>query len=509
MTLLPYYTAFQPPAMRTHARDALRCGNTDGLLVRLGMAAFRAGRITRLRFCHLCLAEMRVRHGEYYWRRVHQLPSVLVCPDHCCLLQQSTVDLAGHSRHAFVHASRENCPWHARPLLRDLATTERAVLVRLAKSSAALLLDPGLAQSFRDWTSWYRRKMLGAGLAVSPTRMKQAELAARMRNHLVECLSALPDVMDGDRFAGDWLAAMVRKHRKATHPLYHLLLQDLLQHCDAHASPFGQSPWACRNPLAEHRNQDVVTGFEQHRNHGHAVGVFSCTCGYVYTRSFHEQTQTLGPPRFLRYGPLLKPALQKAIRSGCSLREIARRLDIDPKTVVRLANDLGLANPWKAYPRERRLEATVASKGVVTDVHERQRDELQRRNMRDRGPRLNWGAMDIALSEQVRQASLKIRDRLPPVRVTVAEIERDVAKRCWFAKRSNKLPRTLACLKAETESIEDFQQRRVGFVLGEFCNQEVPLVPWRVMRVAGLTVRHLPMIAARIAVWNQPRRAAA
>lgn len=78
MTLLPYYTAFQPPAMRAHARDALRCGNTDGLLVRLGMAAFRAGRITRLRFCHLCLEEMRVRYGEYYWRRVHHLPSVLV-----------------------------------------------------------------------------------------------------------------------------------------------------------------------------------------------------------------------------------------------------------------------------------------------------------------------------------------------------------------------------------------------------------------------------------------------
>ena len=80
LTLLPYYTGFQPEGVSRRARIAMKSGQTDGLFDRLGMAAFRVGRVTRLRFCPECLREMQARYGETYWRRDRQLPGVLLCP---------------------------------------------------------------------------------------------------------------------------------------------------------------------------------------------------------------------------------------------------------------------------------------------------------------------------------------------------------------------------------------------------------------------------------------------
>ena len=117
LTLLPYYTGFQPEGVSRRARIAMKSGQTDGLFVRLGMAAFRVGRVTRLRFCPECLREMQARYGETYWRRDHQLPGVLVCPEHGCPLRASGVSTTAWSRHVFVPADRMACPWNAPALM--------------------------------------------------------------------------------------------------------------------------------------------------------------------------------------------------------------------------------------------------------------------------------------------------------------------------------------------------------------------------------------------------------
>ena len=66
--------------------------------------------------------------------------------------------------------------------------------------------------------------------------------------------------------------------------------------------------------------------------------MFTCSCGYVYTRSFHPDTGKVGAPRFQAFDPSLAPVLREMVRAGYALREIARRLEIDPKTVIKLAS---------------------------------------------------------------------------------------------------------------------------------------------------------------------------
>src|SRR5574343_1815133 len=89
-TLFPYYLAFQPADVRKRVLRALIGGSLAGLHLLLGLAP-AASRVRQLRFCPECVLEMERTHGEPYWRRTHQLPGVLLCPDHGVILRSSAI----------------------------------------------------------------------------------------------------------------------------------------------------------------------------------------------------------------------------------------------------------------------------------------------------------------------------------------------------------------------------------------------------------------------------------
>lgn len=501
LTLLPYYMAFQSSAVRSMVRARLRRGEVDGLHVKLGMAAFRAGRVTRLRFCRACLEEMELRQGEGYWRRVHQLPGVLICPDHGITLQESDVLLTGCSRHSFVTPDQGNCPPTAYALAAD--ANSFVLLQRVARASAALLERTREGRSPEAWTMHYRAWMESVGLAFSSRRMKLADLDQGLRHHFGAVLSLLPGVMDGDRFAGDWPAALLHRRHKARHPLLHLLLEDFLTaRSPAPApAPFGVGPWPCRNPLHGRSNSRHATLREVHSNRDHVVGVFACSCGYAYTRSYHAETQQVGPPRFQSYGPRLVPELRRCLDEHWSLRAIGRRLALDPSTVVRLAAAAGLATPWTSRP----ARASRSSQGRPLQPSALCRRAMRPQGARQRAGRIDWPQRDQMLVERVAAAAGQIRAQRPPVRVTTARIERQLGVRGWIEKRRAKLPLTNRRLQQLSESLLEFQRRRIAWVADEVDHDGLARVPWRVMRRAGLTAKHLPMIASILTRMDQRR----
>lgn len=488
LTLLPYYVAFQPPDVQAEARTRLREGRVNGLHLKLGLAAFRAGRVTRLRFCRACLEDMSARYGEAYWRRVHQLPSVLVCPDHGMVLKESTVHLVRHSRHGYAVPSNETCPLDAPPLV--IGAVLPSVLLRIAGASAALLEDPGQARSSNEWTAHYRAWMETAGLAYSARRMNLEELDLGLRRHLGVAPYMFLGVMDGDRFAGDWPAVLLHRHHRAMHPLFHLLLQDFLAQREPRKQQFGSGHWSCRNPLHQHPEAGCVTIRDVHRNHGHDVGVFACTCGFIYTRSYLSDTKCLGPPKFQVYGPLLVPAVRRLLLEHQSLREIARRLELDPKTVVRLTRVEGIRTSWTLR------RSAVPSASRPRAVRQRMHSDRVTRGCtaHPRGTRVDWAQRDRMLVEQVLRAAVRIRTCEPPVRASTAQIERQLGVRDWIPKRRTKLPLTTSCLAQMAEPLEAFQNRRAAWITDEMDREGMVLSPWRVMRRSGLTAKHLPMI---------------
>jgi hypothetical protein len=92
-----------------------------------------------------------------------------------------------------------------------------------------------------------------------------------------------------------------------------------------------------------------------------------------------------------------------------------------------------------------------------------------------------------------------IRTAAPPVRVTPTEIERRYFHRDWYRRRRAKLPATSEALDAATESVLQFQSRRLKWAIGKLYEESVSLSAWRVLKLAGLRSSWMPLAESSIA----------
>lgn len=507
LTLFPYLTAFQPPSVQAKVRQAMMRGEVENLHVRLGLTASRVGSTGRLRFCSRCTQAMIANHGELYWHRDHQLSSVLVCPEHGCLLLESNVSFVQNSRYEYIAATHENCPQHARPVIPVADQATLSHLQCLARLSAELLDNPPKPRTFAGWTAFYRDRMIEIRLTHSDDRMDQQRFYQEFMAFYGRTLELLPGVLEGKEFSGNWLKAMVRKHRKASHPIYHLLLQNFLAQSDLaqrdqHVSLFGAGPWECLNPLAEHRATSPIKDVIQHSNHGKITVVFTCACGYVYTRGFNSATGEIGPPRFQQYGPLLEPTLRKLMADSVSRRKIGQTLQLDPKTVLRLTRELisvGKSGqrivPSKDKSKRRPVKNANAGKTKESSAN----------NSKPASTRRDWGEIDRACIAKISLLPAPLLKESPPVRITFAELDRRIGKRDWLLTHQHLLPQTKAFLDHTLESLENFQLRRIRWAIQELELGGGPVKAWQVLRKTGLrSTDYLERIKAELEVYPVP-----
>lgn len=93
-TMFPYYGLFLPRERRQEAFRAMvnSTGNFHNLLP---LPKSKNGKARHLRYCPLCATQDRVRYGEAYWHRIHQMIESQVCPVHRCYLLDSSVMISG------------------------------------------------------------------------------------------------------------------------------------------------------------------------------------------------------------------------------------------------------------------------------------------------------------------------------------------------------------------------------------------------------------------------------
>ncbi len=102
---------------------------------------------------------------------------------------------------------------------------------------------------------------------------------------------------------------------------------------------------------------------------------------------------------------------------------------------------------------------------------------------------MDWQAIDRDLAAALRRAAAELSGLALPVRITLAELERQIKRGGWIGRRRAKLPETAATLAAVTETVEAFQIRRIAWAWNEVEKAD-PTVPlWKVRRLAGLPDR--------------------
>ena len=134
-TLLPYYARFSRPSVIAAVRSDMWDGSVSRMRFRLGVDRSGPKRPKWLRSCAACAREDVDANGTSFWRRVHQLYGVVVCPDHEIALLEHSIDARAQKR--FI--SHEQAPQGKRVF----SPLPLALAVRLARSSLWLLANPG------------------------------------------------------------------------------------------------------------------------------------------------------------------------------------------------------------------------------------------------------------------------------------------------------------------------------------------------------------------------------
>jgi hypothetical protein len=511
-TLLPYYTAFLSRKAADAALAALASDAPSGLHTRLGICASKIKCAPRLRFCGKCFAEDVERYGESYWHRSHQLPGVLVCPEHGEALQFSCASSRPAQSRRFAAADTAQCLPHA-PAEQFLPQMHER-LIEIARRSTRLLEtgDPTSGQATAG--TWAKRlREIGYGSRHGDAARLEADFVDHFGAALLEQLGCGIDVDS----PYNWLRTMRRHRTRNAHPLRHILLRMFIEaRSGAHSpAPFGSGPWPCLNRLASHYGKHVITDvtcFHERGRPASIVGRFSCKCGFVYTRAAGDQGDTLTPRRVVRFGPLFEKRARELARAGQSTGAIAAALSIDWKTAAKLATtrDEDRRQPCRdggasTVDRQRWMQLLAAQSGVAGARMARNHDPAlyARLYRRDRAwlldanakshrqhprphARVDWLRRDARLAENIALEAQRVQIELPRRRITRALLAARLGRSALIEKKLDRLPQVRAALAAHCEAPRTYRVRKLAAARDELGVAGAMLSRSKLLRVAGI-----------------------
>jgi hypothetical protein len=541
-TLLPFYSPFHPPERLEGLREDMQGNTRVSVPGALGMMANSVPSPERLRFCPLCTEDDERHFSETYWHRIHQIPGVEVCPVHAVFLENSNAQvLHRKTRHEFVSAQQAIYTTSPRSL--TLSNPSDVALLKIARDAAWLLNQQGLAPGLESFRNRYLPLLADRELATYSGRVYTSRLLDAFQFYYSEELLRLLHCEIDRQSQHNWLFRLVRSPKSAQHPLHHLLLIQFLGHTaetffqlPAEYQPFGRGSWPCLNPVCDQFRRRRIKNYRlsYSQENGRPIGTFSCHfCGFVYSRIGPDQSMEdwYRHSRVESYGGVWESALKDWwADKGVSLREIARRLEVDPHTVKSHATRLGLLFPRPTKrPTQRTIEQLTTKPGnaVTIDQNELEMNRLAWLSLREENPeaggkllrsllprvymwlyrndgewlkaympprkqtvspsRVDWENRDTQWAIAAKLSAERLKNAPErPVQITVAAIARDIGQLANIQKHLDKLPLTAQVLAEVVETREQFAVRRVEYAAECFRQENVYPKEWQLVRRAGL-----------------------
>lgn len=87
---------------------------------------------------------------------------------------------------------------------------------------------------------------------------------------------------------------------------------------------------------------------------------------------------------------------------------------------------------------------------------------------------------------QVKSTVEQLLQKDKPIRMTVGRVGSSLGLKALFDKHLDKLTQTQAYLKSGTETVEDFQIRRVEWAVEELDRRGEEIMEWKILKLAGL-----------------------
>jgi hypothetical protein len=531
-------------------------GRGQASYMRSGVMASRIPTPRHLRFCPVCIEEDKRRFKEAYWHRTHQVPGVEVCPTHGVFLDESTFSRgAGRNNLQFItvgEAARASPPRRI-----DFPDRSHQVLLQIARDVAGLLNNPGTGSDLSAIHNRYLKLLIGRGLATCTGSIHVTALLDEFITHYSPSLIQLLhcEFHNTDRSKTNWLLRLVRPPKYAQHPLYHLLLIQLLGctaeeffQLPADLSFFGAGPWPCLNPAAGHYRAPVIQAckLSSRLRDKRPIGTFSCGCGYAYARAGPDSSpeDKFRISRMISFGPVWEAKLKQLWKdSSLSLSEVGRQLGVDPLTVRRHAAKLKLSHSRfgrkskplspkaqlkgqqtsAAWERKRRgcrskwLSAIKQNRKITlkalrhklpreyawllqndSEWLKRHKPRPHKHNRSTSG--VDWKRRDAQYAIAVRDAAARLKNAAGrPIQITRTAIGRAIGAITLLQQKLHKMPLTAQVLASVMETREQYAVRRVWWAADHYCQEGVLPREWQIVMSANVySLREVPAVKCAV-----------
>ncbi|MFS0562764.1 TnsD family transposase [Terribacillus sp. 179-K 1B1 HS] len=522
-TMYPFYTVFLPTEKAQSIYDSMISDDGKGIYMQSGIMASSIPQNKYLKFCPACAEEDIAKYGELYWHRIHQLPGNLICPKHELWLENSTVSITPSNKHSYILPTSNNCDLTKSRLVYDNVSKQYKHFL----SQAGALLNGGFKYiSFSYLTDFYRKQMIEARFATLNGRVYQKRLFNDFQEYYSD--EFLENINVGLESTELWLSLITRKHRKSFHPYHHILLlnflglnvNDVFRKTPLEVETFGKPKWPCLNVVCPNYNKDVIqeVSIRSCEKTKLPIGRFSCKhCGFTYTRKGQEQNDEdrFRYTRIMNFGFLWRRELSALLEEKLSYREIARRLHVDPNTVIKYANatlgnnkTMEFLSTNKAdsvedhrqlwvrlqqdYPKLSKTELRNKKPSTYTYLYRNDKEwlhnnspKLLKGNKENR--RIDWEKRDQEILNRVKKATWKLRNwNEKQKRITVKGIGDAIGERALLEQHLDKMPKSKAFINEVWESEQEFRLRRVKHVIQDMNKAGEVVKSWKVLRKANV-----------------------
>ncbi|MFL8939001.1 TnsD family transposase [Rossellomorea oryzaecorticis] len=526
-TLFNYYSNFLKQKVREKIyKTMVKQKDNTTLQTLIGLTTSTVKTNPFFQYCPTCATEDMDKYGETYWRMTHQLPSVMICLKHKELLQDSDVLIREKNKHQFIHATKDNCSKQSCSPVYSSKTME--FLLVIAEQSKKLATKQFQFEP-KTMELIYHYLLKVKGYQTIKGKTHHEKLTTDFKNYFgEEFLDLMQSNVDFDN-AHCWLKGIARIHKKGFHPIRHLLfilflgetVESILDYQNKTYEPFGMGPYLCLNAACKGYLKPVIKEVTVTRctDTRLPVGTFECRCGFMYSRRGPDQKpedkRKIG--RIKNFGDIWMKKLEEYIRiEKKSYRETARLLNVDTNTVIKYANHFGAIShsieediedetevlnekfykqTWRElqirYPDYSKTELRKSAPAVYTWLYRNKREWLDEHSPTKKkqtpvNNRVDWKERDQEVLNEVKNATKELLAKEKPVRLTVSSIGKEINKLPLLEKKIDKLPKTKKYLQRVTESVDDFQIRRVYWAAKVLEKENLEVKEWMIMRRAGL-----------------------
>lgn len=472
-TIFPYIASFLPYNRAMEVKELMEAGNASSIYRKSGYTSGYMTKNRYFKYCPKCMKEDISKFGETYWRRLHQITEVYVCPKHKILLKQSNIPLRGVRRQNFIAATLDVNNDINDNFSYSVDTFEK--LLWISENVQSLLNREFQFQDIKYHKNICMEELIIKKYASLGTMVHQKKLRKAILEFWgKDVLELLQCPVYADKKCS-WLSSVVRKNELAPQPIRNLLLirflgidinklldnlyieKDYKKNWEDKLTELANKRTSLRQIAIElnsttttvKRNIEKLNIEPYWRDRGGRLHPF----GYENTEEFID-----------RQKKARKEWLQ--LKEGNSTFSCSKLAELNETLYTWLFRNDKL---W--------LEAHSP---VVREHYE-----------------ANWGKRDKELLPEVK---VVVESMLTgkPERISWVIIATKLDKLTFLTNNKDKLPLVKEYVNSKLETLEQFHLRKLEWAINELNRENIPITKSKLMIKAGIKAYYIKNIQAEV-----------